>query len=405
MEDSMADVPGHGASRAGQAANRALALLSLLYPILVSLLYVGKIQDRMTYAYSHLFLNYSHGFARRSLYGTLFQSEPFISERLALFVGGAEVLAAVLLTYLIFARYFISSYRDTLLFCFLFGGCGLLPHLGLIYGYLDVLLYSLLLITVLIIYRFKDRLALQLVLVSAITVLALLIHEAYLLMFYPVVLVLLLLETRPTRPYRLALLLHCAFVACSFLLIIRNGNSNIDPDTYFRLAKARTNIPILDLVFGQLQSNLRVQVTTSMHFYLKPATMALIAVSIAIASPYLLVLGNLLFATCTKIRTQPRWVIRLIPVFLFTPLLLVLVGFDLMRWLSCACTNAAVLVTCQFCFAPNKVDIKRALRGITARGWFLAGLLAMIVIGPFGIVLGSRIFEKLFSCGSWWFCV
>ena len=160
-------------------AKRALVLLALCYPILLTIFYLGTIENRMAYAYSHLFLNYSHGFARRSLYGTLFQSIPFISARMAMILGYLQVLVAVILTYAIFARHFLGSFKEMLLFGFLFGGCGVLPHLGLLYGYLDVPLFSLLLITVLIIHAGREHYALTLVLVSIATVIGLLIHEAY----------------------------------------------------------------------------------------------------------------------------------------------------------------------------------------------------------------------------------
>jgi hypothetical protein len=258
--------------RAMESGKRALVLLSISYPIFLTLFYLGTMANRMDYAYGHLFLNYSHGFARRSLYGTLFQSIPFISARMALLLGYGQVLIAIVLSYAIFARHFLGSFREMLLFCFFFGGCGLLPHLGLIYGYLDVPLFSLLLITVFIIQFGREHYAITLILVSGLTVIGLLIHEAYLLMFYPAVLFLLLLRMKPGKPSTLAFLLHCAFVACAFCFIILHGNVSIDPKVYFELSKARTDAPISILAFNVMQGSFREQFDTAVHFYLRPTT-------------------------------------------------------------------------------------------------------------------------------------
>jgi len=382
----------------------ALIFLSIFYPIFLTLFYLGTIENRMDYAYSHLFLNYSHGFARRSLYGTLFQSIPFISARMALLLGYVQVLIAVILTYAIFARHFLGSFREMLLFGFFFGGCGVLPHLGLLYGYLDVPLFSLLLITVFVIHIGREHDAIALILVSALTVTGLLIHEAYLLMFYPAVFFLLFLRVKPGKSSTLAFLLHCALVAAAFCLIILHGNASMEATAYFNLAKARTNIPISGLVFGIMRGSFHEQFAAAVHFYLRPTTLLFVAVSVFTALPYLLVLFCFLSAVVSGRQPQSSnltgWVRRLAPFVLVAPLLLTLVGFDFMRWLSSVCIDITIVAAFQFCFAPDKDQIRRAFATIAQKDWFVSGLLASIIIGPFGVVMGNRLTEKLFLLSS-----
>jgi hypothetical protein len=390
--------------RAMESGQRALICLSISYPILLTLFYLGTLANRMDYAYGHLFLNYSHGFARRSLYGTLFQSIPFISARMALLLGYCQVLIAIVLTYAMFARHFLGSFREMLLFCFFFGGCGLLPHLGLIYGYLDVPLFSLLLITVFIIQFGREYYALTLIPVSALTVIGLLIHEAYLLMFYPAVLFLLLLRMKPGKSSALAFLLHCAFVACAFCFIILHGNVSIDPKVYFELSKARTDAPISSLAFNVMQGSFRQQFDTAVHFYLRPTTLLFMAVSVLSALPYLLVLWTFLSALVSEAQPQnsslSRWVKKLMPFLLAAPLLLTMVGFDFMRWLSSVCIDITIVAAFQFCFASNRDQIRSAFGRIAEKNWFVSGLLASMIIGPFGVVMGNRLTERLFLFSS-----
>lgn len=399
-----------GDSRTMRFSKRALICLFVSYPIFLTIFNLGTIENRMPYAYSHLFLNYSHGFARRSLYGTLFQSAPFISAKMALLLGYLQVLIAVVLTYVMFARHFCSSFRERLLFCFLFGGCGLLPHLGLIYAYLDVPLFSLLLITVFIIYAWQEHYAVTLILVSVLTVIGFLVHEAYLLMFYPAVFVLLLLRMKSSKLAALALLLHCVFVVCAFCFIILHGNASMDAASYFSLAKARTNIPIPDQVFGVMRGSAREQFDVAKSFYLRPTTILFMGVSLLTSLPYLLILWTLLSASVSA--TQPQhqllsqWIRKLIPLLLATPLLLILAGFDFMRWLSSVCINVTIFAAFQFCFASNRDQIKEALGKIAEKDWFVSGLFASMIIGAFGIVMGNRFTEKLFllsnSVGIHW---
>lgn len=383
-----------------ELGKRGLVFLAIFYPFFLTLFYLGTIENRMDYAYSHLFLNYSHGFARRSLYGTLFQSLPFISAKMALQVGYLQVLIALLLTYAIFARHFLGSFREILLFSFFFGGCGLLPHLGLLYGYLDVPLFSLLLITALIIHLGGEHHIVTLIIVSAITVVAVLIHEAYLLMFYPAVLFLLLVRMKPSRSATFALLLHCLFIVGVFCAIILRGNASIDATTYFNLAKARTDIHISDLVFNVMRGSFHEQFGAALHFYLRPTTLLFMAVSVLSALPYLLVLSVFLSATVAEMQPQNLalsiWIKRLAPFLLATPLLLTMVGFDFMRWLSSVCIDVTIVVAFQFCFGSNRDQIRKAFNAIAAENWFVSGLLASMIIGPFGVVMGNRLTEKLF---------
>jgi len=314
------------------------------------------------------------------------------------------VLIAIVLSYAIFARHFLGSFREMLLFCFFFGGCGLLPHLGLIYGYLDVPLFSLLLITVFIIQFGREHYAITLILVSGLTVIGLLIHEAYLLMFYPAVLFLLLLRMKPGKPSTLAFLLHCAFVACAFCFIILHGNVSIDPKVYFELSKARTDAPISSLAFNVMQGSFREQFDTAVHFYLRPTTLLFMAVSVLSALPYLLVLWTFLSALVSEAQPQnsglSRRVKKLMPFLLTAPLLLTMVGFDFMRWLSSVCIDITIVAAFQFCFASNRDQIRSAFGRIAEKNWFVSGLLASMIIGPFGVVMGNRLTERLFLFSS-----
>ena len=223
-------------------------------------------------------------------------------------------------------------------------------------------------------------------------------------MFYPAVLLLLLVRMKPRRSSTLALLSHCVFVLGAFGLIILRGNASIDAKAYFSLAKARTDIPVSELVFDVMRGSFHQQLSAAMHFYFRPATMLFVVVSIVSALPYLLVLWAFLSALVSGTRLQnanlPGWINKLMPFLLATPLLLTLVGFDFMRWLSSACIDVTIVAAFQFCFAPDRDQIRSAIRKIAGKDWFVSGLLASIIIGPFGVVMGNRLTEKLFLLSS-----
>ena len=370
-------------------------------PALMALVFAGHLQaDMMSYGYAHLFLDYSHGFARRSLYGALWSFMPFLTAKTAQRIGQLQVLLAVAISYAVFLRHFLAGLRARLLFVFLFGGCAALPHLGLIYAYLDVPLFTLLIVALYCIHAAGERYVISVPLVTLIAIVSLLLHEGWVGMFYPAVIAVMLSRLKNNKASIVILGCHFAAVLAALGWIIAHGNSTLSPEKYYAMAQARTDIKLDKLLFSVIQGGFRSQLNDSISFYFQPGNLALIAITLLTSLPYLLMILGLIRkiapVTDPSAIASRRWVARSIPFLLASPVLLVIVGFDVMRWVSCACINVSLYAAFQYCFARNREEVRSRIEPLIASDTFLASLLATMVIGPFGVVVGNRITEGLF---------
>ncbi len=87
---------------------------------------------------------------------------------------------------------------------------------------------------------------------------------------------------------------------------------------------------------------------------------------------------------------------RVLPFLLLcAPLALVIVGADVMRWVSAMCIDMALVVAFLYCYSPNRAAVKERLSRLIAQDRFMVALAFTLMIGPFGQIAGNRLIAKL----------
>ena len=174
-----------------------------------------------TYGPSHWFATYQHGFLRRALVGEILSRIGFLSSRAILGFELATFTLAFSLTALAFRRVLFGSLAERRLAAFLLAAPAFLPHMAFMDGELDNFLYLAILVGAVALIRLGNLAGLAIA--TACALVGLLIHEAFALMFYPLILVLAadLIHRRRLRIRWVAT--HVALVFASFFAIIHFG--------------------------------------------------------------------------------------------------------------------------------------------------------------------------------------
>lgn len=356
-----------------------------LLPILVSLTLLGIQPGNRTYGPSHWFVTYEHGFLRRALIGQLFSHIHFLSMREIFGIEAAVFLLALLLTISIFRPLLFGSLGERRFAAFLLAAPAFLPHMAYMDGEMDNFLYIALLLGAFALIRLGN--VFGLLIATVWTLIGLLIHEAFALMFYPLVLVLAidLVHRRRLKPGWV--IAHLAIVIAAFVGVIHFGKLSGTPAQWIAAAQQRTDMRIDKIVFQVLDSSFSQQLRFVSHLY-KPRLIATVLVTIFLAIPYGAVLRRWLsaaFAIRGYSRTQARWMLLIFA----APLTLSLVGHDIMRWVSALCINVSLYLLLLCRTVPYERDsgsekIRTALAGWTKRPEYVAILLYLLAIGPWG---------------------
>lgn len=319
------------------ALERWTGCLLTALPVLVSLLWLGGM-FRRTYGPTHYFLNYQHGFVKRGLIGEVLSHMALLGLRQIFRIEMAIFAAVVLVTYAAFRRVLFGSIEQRALAALLLCGPALLPHFAYLSGDLDSVLY---LLTVLAVWSLLELPAVAGFAASLVlTLIALLAHEADVLLFYPAILMLLFTRVRQIRPA--VVIAHIAIVGLAFLAIVHFGAWTAPHPEYLAAAQQRTDMPLEGTVFLVLSSTLSQQ----LHFVAKLYTPRLIAgilITCVLSLPYFALLGWLLNRGLRRLRLELR-LRRIVLIILFAPLLLLPLGHDAMRWIAGIAVNATLVV-------------------------------------------------------------
>jgi hypothetical protein len=354
-----------------------------LLPVFVSLMLLGVQPGNRTYGPSHWFVTYEHGFLRRALIGHLFSRVHFLSLHAIVVVEAVVFLLALLLTVLVLRPLLFGSLADRRFAAFLLAAPAFLPHMAYMDGEMDNFLYIALLIGAFALARLGN--VLGLIFATASTIIGLLIHEAFAMMFYPLVLVLAVdLVSRRRLKYGWVVA-HLAMVAAAFLCVIHFGKLSVAPGPWIAAAQQRTDMRIDKIVFQVLDSSLLQQLRFVFHLY-RPKLIVTVLVTFALAIPYGIVLVRWLrtaFAVRQYSRSQIRWML-----FIFAaPLSLSVVGHDIMRWVSALCINVSLYLL--FLYGSDQSDsssakLREALSAWTEGPAYAATLVYLLAVGPWG---------------------
>lgn len=368
-----------------------------LLPLFLCLTFLGGNIAGRTYGPSHWFATYQHGFVRRALVGEIFSHIGFLSSRLILGIELAIFILACTLTVLAFRRILFGTMPERRLAAFLLAAPAFLPHMAFMDGELDNFLYLTILVGAFALIRLGNLAGLAVATVT--TAVGLLIHEAFALMFYPLILVLAadLVHRRRLRVSWVAA--HFTFVLATFLAIIHFGKLPGDPGQWISDAQQRTDMRIDGTVFLVLECSLREQLNFVRHLY-TPKVVGSILLTLALSIPYGIVLWRLVRTACVFRRYSTGHARCLFLVFA-APLGLSLLGHDVMRWLSAMCINVSLYLlliyrTTPRADGPDTPDLHKALTAWTSLPVYAATLLYVLALGPWGIA-GNRLLSNIGS--------
>ena len=348
-------------------------------PVLASLLWLGGTFHR-AYGPTHYFLNYRHGFLKRALLGELLLSLHSISLHTILAIELVIFATVIAVTYFVFRRTLFGTLEARSLAALLLAAPALLPHLAYLSGDLDSVLYICAVLAVGAFLAMPANAAVGCAI--ALSVVALLIHEAFLLLFYPLLLAIMVDLCRRHRLRQALVIAQLVLVAIAFFAILHFGKWSVPHPEYIAAAQQRTNMPLEGTVFLVLSNTLPQQ----LHFVAALYTKQLIAgvlLSCLVSLPYFAMLvwltqGALAIRGYTD---RSRWSLLLL---LCAPLLLLPLGHDVMRWVSAVCINVSLFLLYLYSTASGS-DERRPLTDWTTTPLYPAMLGYTLVLGAYGI--------------------
>jgi hypothetical protein len=366
-------------------------------PFFVCLTFLGANFSGRTYGPSHWFATYQHGFLRRALVGEVLSPLGFLSSRLILGIELATFTLACLLTALAFRRILFGGLAERRLAAFLLAAPAFLPHMAFMTGELDNFLYLTILVGAFALMRFDNLLGLAVA--TAATIVGLLIHEGFALMFYPLILALAADLVHRGRLRLQWVSAHFIVILAAFLAIIHFGELPGEPTQWIAAAQRRTDMPVDGTVFLVLKLSLREQLNFVRHLY-TTKVVGSILLTLALSIPYGVVLWRLVRTACIYRRYSIAHARLLLFVFA-APLSLSLLGHDVMRWLSAMCINVSLYLlliyrTTTRVDSPEMPNLHKALTAWTGLPVYAATLLYMLALGPWGIA-GNRLLSNIGS--------
>ncbi|WP_446742958.1 hypothetical protein [Silvibacterium acidisoli] len=361
-------------------------------PFIAGIAYLGASSTTRTYGPSHWFANYRHGFMRRALVGEAFSRVAYLSERTVHRLEVALFAVICVLTALAFRKILFGSIPERRFAAFLLAAPAFLPHMAYMDGELDSFLYIALLLGALALMRLPALPGLAMA--TVFSVVGLLTHEGFALMFYPLILVLALdlMHSRQLKAGWVAT--HLAVVILCFAAIVHFGALPGTPGQWIAEAQQRTDMPIEGTVFLVLHFTLKQQLEFVRHLY-SAKVVGSILLTLVICIPYFFILKRLLNKTFAARGYSAGH--RLLVMLLFAcPLALTVLGHDVMRWVSALCINISLFLLLVYRSMPQKNDSQSVLTGWTAAPAYAATLLYLLALGPFGIA-GNRFVSNIGS--------
>ena len=368
-----------------------------LLPFFLCLTFLASNPSGRTYGPSHWFATYRHGFLRRALVGEVLSRVGFLSSRLILEIELCTFTLACLITAFAFRRILFGGMAERRFAAFLLAAPAFLPHMAFMAGELDNFMYLTIFVGAFALVRFGNMLGLAIATVASVV--GLLIHEGFALMFYPLILALAAdLVHRGWLRWRWVAV-HFAIVVTAFLAIVHFGKLPGEANEWIAAAQQRTDMHVDGTVFLVLKLTLREQLDFVRHLY-TPHVVGSILLTLALSIPYGVVLWRLVRTACIY-RRYSLTHSRLLLMLFAAPLCLSLLGHDVLRWLSAVCINVSLYLllmyrTTRRVDSPEIPNLHKALTAWTALPVYAATLLYILALGPWGIA-GNRLLSNIGS--------
>ena len=318
--------------------SRLLRVVLALLPMLSAFMWVGESNSNL-YAVAEYFLTYKHGFVKRGLVGELLSHLGYLSASHVQWIEVASLLFTVVVSYAIFRRMLAGPFDAALVAVLFLCSPAALSHLGILAAQPDVVLFAMLLLAYGCLVRLPENWAPLTAFVPCAV--ALLVHEGFLLLFYPAVLALLWDGYRNRRFSLAPILVHLAALATLFVCILRFGKIHINPEAFYYEAHARTDVPFDAGIFFVLTNTLGNQIHDTMIGY-SPAFMAGVLLSALFLLPAVVgMFVILLRVNLARAAPLPAWGIAAVFV---APLGLMILGHDVMRWVAGSVVGISLLL-------------------------------------------------------------
>jgi hypothetical protein len=292
------------------------------------------------FATSHYLFSYVAGFHKRALIGSLLGLYFDWLSAAAIYAISLGTLAIFVVTLLVFLRrVLLASATMLILGIVLLGSPGVLPHFAYAIGYFDpILVICAMLALALLTSALPDWLKVPLAFLPC--AFGVLTHESFALAAFPLVVACSLIARSPKRTAIWSLAI-AVFVLTIVVQVI--GHPSIALDQYMQQAAARTdtgvNADAFELLYFQPGENLYYLLR---HYFSITTDVRLLA-GLIVPIPYFLMLRDLyrraVGASAMTAGTRP-----VVCACIFAPVVLALVGFDVLRWVSFVCLNCSLLI-------------------------------------------------------------
>lgn len=347
------------------------------------------------YGFALYFLTYEHGFVKRGLVGEVLSPLHWLSRSRLMAVEYLFLAAAFGLTYLVFRSLLFGDATERRFSAALLCAPALLPHIGYLFAQPDVTLYILLLLCVWLFLHV--RLTVAAVASCAICCVALLEHEAFSLMFYPLIAAILLHLVLRRRLHWGIAAAHVVLFAATFVAVMHWGTLKVSPDAILAEVQARTDAGIQRQVFDVMASTFAEQEALVRRMY-TPGVWRILVASVLLTVPYLWLLAILVRQTLKAANTGA--VQRGLTLGMFaSPLLLFALGHDTTRWIGAMCIDATLFLLFLYLTEPDDSAARMTLREWATGASFMPWLIYLVGIGPYGAT-GLRAADQIVS--AWW---
>lgn len=344
------------------------------------------------YGFALYFLNYNHGFVKRGFVGELFSHFAYLTRGQLLLAEYLFLAAAFALCYTVFHPLLVRNRETSMIAVLLLSAPAVLPHIGYLFAQPDVTLFLLLLLCLWMLFNMPPLAAACATI--PLCLIALCTHEAFSLMFYPLVVAILIEQCRTRRLPWIAAIAHVAIIGAAFLAILHFGKLKVSPDTILQEALTRTNVGIQRQVYDVMASSFAEQRELVRRMYTS-LIWKLLALTFCIAAPYFFLLSKLLRRSMRS-ADMPVWQQAVTCLLFLSPLLLCYLGHDFTRWIGAACIDASLFI---LALAQTNAVVRNALTHWTTNENITAWLAYLIAAGPMGAtgIRSAEIFINAWS--------
>jgi hypothetical protein len=296
------------------------------------------------WSYSHYLFNYDFGFVKRGFIGEIisrFDNPYFLSYEFFVFFSiGLFTINMIILCFLF--KDFIKSQNPVLMGCsFVFSSSLAVVYLSNTIGYFDHIGLFIALVT-LKICGFYKKLAFLLLSIPF----ALLIHEAILIIFFPVIFMSLLLNIKAKdRVRKLIILGLFSALSIIFLFFISNHTlQDVDVNHMYEDLQTRTDIPLHWGAFFVLQRDSKENFGMMQHKWSgNMSRYKKLGMSLLVTAPIFLLF--IYFSVLILKNSKAGFLIILLAVLAsISPLLMHFFGWDMHRWNTLAVTTSFLLL-------------------------------------------------------------